>query len=889
MANPFEAAGYEPAKKGVAKDNPFAAAGFEAAEQAQSRDQMTHKAGLEGGTSAEPYGGPKGEVIYGPTTMEPGNDYYSGIPDAGTRYNLSRADNPAEQKAALEKRFGPNVYQDKFGNWMVKPEGFRHAGMKAPEKNTAVIPRKSNMSSAADWADYGGAAIPLAGGVAGAALTGGAGALPAIGGAMSGAAATKALDEIQKKLQGLHRKSCSQTAGEVGKEGLMAGAGEGGGRLLLGAKSALTRGPSMMASDAQKETFKDAAAHGYTPTLAQAIPSLRLASREQQMSHRIFSDPALKKNIESLYHEIEGFMKKSGTPEPDIPDAVERIATASTGDEKFGKILVDSVKRSRQGMELEAKKSRDQASLELSKQLGAVQKQITSKGTDAGAVRGAIVQAYDGFTQKAAEQYGALDQLAGKDLIPTQPLKDAAQQIQVMRQQTGGVVSDPEVDGIAKRISAMPDYVSARGMQQIRSRFGDKWFPQNMIKGLDDAERAQLFKGADESFELAVHQQAGSTEGGVLEGLRATDKWYKTELEKGKNTQVAALVKEAGERGAVDPGQVVDYLIKPGKGEQLGRVLKLLTPEARQNLAGAHFKSMVKESSDVTGEVNSKALRKRVGEMGPMLDQVYGKQDAALIRRYTDMLASYDGHLDPRELGGTHFAQILENAVRKEAQLESFMKDNYLHELSKGGAEASQAVDFVVKPNHPERVREAIKFFGADSKEVSAIRQQLMKKLFSEMFMQEGLQGSKQMSEFVSGKALKKAMAEYGNPTIEAAFGKEMASDMAKFADRVDYVSRSGGKAGELVSSNLALNWMHRKQKVFTIYALSKVMSSPKFMKYVVLGASEPQTAAGRAANKIVNEALLDAARGIPFGATPPFDYKRGQPNMISKAQGFLQ
>ena len=935
MANPFESAGYKPAGKD--KPNPFAAAGFEAAQH----DQMTHKHGFEAGTSADLFGGPKGESIYGPTAMEPGYDYYSGVPDAGVRYDLSRGDNKEEQAAALEKKFGKNVFQDKFGNWLVKPEGFKQAGMKVPEKATAVIPKGGDRRS---MADYAGGLIPVAGGVAAAALAPATGGTSlAIGAGMAGAAGTKALDEIIKMIQGFHRKTTEETVSEPAKEGLMFGAGDIGGRALVGAKGLIAGGASPMSSAASKESFKDAAAHGYTPSLSQAIPGLRLMSREQTMAHRVFSDPAVTKNVEALTKEIEGFLKKSGTPEAEMPEAMQRIVTASTKDEKFGKLIVQTLQRTRSGMELEAKKSREQAKASLSQTFGQVEKVISDKGFDSNIVKQSVADAQAKFSETAANEYGVLDQIAGEPIVLTQPLKDAAAIIEKRRQEGGNIISD-EVGSLIKRIKAMPEKVTVRGMQYDRSRFGEAWYPMGPLKGMSDAERAMIYNATNDAFsatrldleraanpkeieqriiagrpknesklilpeKFTKEQEAARTTvhpdelaaavsgenamrtraGSILKQMKEVDTWYGDNIKKFENVQAQALLKTAGERGAVDPGQVVDYLIKPGKGEQLGRVLKLLTPEARQNLAGAHFKSLMKESSDVGGEVNSKALRKRVTEMGPMLEQVYGKSDAALIRKYSDMLAAYNGHLNPRELGGTHFAQILENAVRKEQAVESFMKDNYLSELSKGGAEATKAVDYIVQPNHPERARQAVKFFGENSKEVQNIRQQTLQRMFSEMFLTEQRGGAKTTAEFISGKELQKVMKEYGNPTMEAVFGKQTLNDLTKFASRIEYVTRKGGAAGELVSSNLALNWWKHKAKLLTIYATSNVMARPGFMKYMVLGMDEPTSAAGRAANKMVNEALMDAARGMPFCVTPPFDKPTAQPGAKQKIEGFMK
>lgn len=895
MANPFESAGFAPAKENKQEKtgaNPFDAAGFESAQKAQSREEMTHKAPFLGGISASEFGGPKEKILYGPQSMEIGYDYYSGVPDSSVRYNLSRADNPAEQKAALEKKFGAgNVFQDKYGNWLVRPEGFKNAGMSVPSKPTAVVPRETDWTSVAGYADYGGAAIPLLGGIAGAAATGGAGLASIVGGA-TGASGAKWLDEAAKKVQGLHRKTLGETYLEAGEQGLMFGAGDVFGRGLVGAKGIIAKGPSRFATEEQKQAFRQATEKGYMPTVSQAIPGMRLLSREQQMTHRVFSDPALQQNIATLTREMEEFLARTGMPKKDIPEAIDKIVSAATGDETFGKVVVKSMQRARKGMELEARKSREQAGLELSKNLGELQKRMSVLGTDTSQVKAAIVSNYEKFQAQAADSYGQLDQLAGKELIPTSPLKDVARQIRMRRAEAGGVVQDPEVDSLLKRIDSMPEFVTARGMQDIRSRFGEKWFPQGMVKGLGDAERALLYGGADESFSLAIHDMGGRPEQKILEkGLRETDEWYKAQIDKFRNVQVQALVRDAYERGAVDSSQVVDYVIKPGKSEQLGRILQLITPEAKQNLAGAHFKSMISSSTDAGGEVNAKVLRKRINDLGPMLEQIYGKTDAAAIRRHSDMLAALNGHLDPRELGGGSFSQILENALRKEQALDKFMKENYLSELSKGGAESSKAIDFIVQPGHPERAREAIKFFGADSKEAQAIRQGLTQRLFSEMFLEDvGLKPGqgKQLAEYVSGKALKKVMSEYGDSTLEAIYGKDMLADMKKFAERVDYVSRRGGQAGELVSSNLALNWFHKKEKVLMIWVSSKVMANPRFMKYVVLGMDEPTSPAGKAANRAVNAALMEAARGLPFGLTPPFDFRRGEPGMVDRSKGYF-
>ena len=89
----------------------------------------THSQGYEAGISGEAFGFEKGRSFYGPQLMEPGYDYSTGVDDTKVHFDLSRADNQDEQRKVLEKKFGSHVFQDKFGNWMVKPEGFGSAGM----------------------------------------------------------------------------------------------------------------------------------------------------------------------------------------------------------------------------------------------------------------------------------------------------------------------------------------------------------------------------------------------------------------------------------------------------------------------------------------------------------------------------------------------------------------------------------------------------------------------------------------------------------------------------------------------------------------------------------------------------------------------------------------
>jgi hypothetical protein len=284
--------------------------------------------------------------------------------------------------------------------------------------------------------------------------------------------------------------------------------------------------------------------------------------------------------------------------------------------------------------------------------------------------------------------------------------------------------------------------------------------------------------------------------------------------------------------------------------------IKNLVPEATwKKVQDAHFSDLISGATrlvDGQEQVSGKILFTQINKMGRTLDAVYGA-DAASIRKYAAELAARDGKLDPSLLQG-NIADNLRVAAATQSKLDKFLSENYLSQLAKPGQEATQAADFIFRPNSPQRIATAKQFYGETSPEFQGLQNEAMKKILAD-FVQPG---QDPLVKLFDGKALTETLNRYGRATLDETFGKQTTDDLFKFARTAQFVTQTNPHKGGIVAAALALHPLRHIWKIADLAGTSYLLRQPGAIRWLSEGINPGN--AGAAAGAITRLGSLAAS-----------------------------
>jgi hypothetical protein len=160
-----------------------------------------------------------------------------------------------------------------------------------------------------------------------------------------------------------------------------------------------------------------------------------------------------------------------------------------------------------------------------------------------------------------------------------------------------------------------------------------------------------------------------------------------------------------------------------------------------------------------------------------------------------------------------------------------------------GSIDPDMVVDYVIKPNHPFRVRQIKDAVPAEtwSKVKSAHAEDLVQSIVKET--------DDPFKQVFDGRAFRDALNKYGRNTLEEVHGKEWTQAAYKYADSLMLASKKAKLSGGIVAANVALHPVANLPKLIWLRALVKVMEQPGTFKYLTEGLQlGPETKAGAAA-----------------------------------------
>ncbi len=522
----------------------------------------------------------------------------AGVPDFTFRSDFSRMDTDEERVEYLNRQVGAGGWTtDKFGNYALTPSGMDR--MQLEHSGKPVLIDEPELTRF-DVADVRGDLPAIAGATLAGVGTGGAGLVAGVLATAGGAAALKGIDEAADAFRGDNLQSPGEMAMDLAKEAAFAGTGETIARTVM-----LPIGRKMLAPQVgrvtpeAREIMEDAAAIGARPNVAQ-ITRAPLLGRSQEMMNRIFGDPLAFTNSKALGDEMSRLTAGAG----------QKIANRTN----LGELIQTNIKAARRAFSADSS---------------------------------AMYQVFD-------------DVVGGRALVPTYRVKQVAQSIldDIPKNVEGrAIMAAPETMTQIGGVLQLPDFISGKQMQALRSRLLDASRVSNLVPGLETRHARLLREAADGAFQDMGDQSAemlarqfdvdlGSEEalkafgeGGpqqlvqnARDALNRANAYYREGVSKFDNNLIARITRDPSFAGSVDPETIVDMMFRKGRASNVNRVMAVLPERVRGNVRRAAIEDIMDSMTDgVTDPIRpiftgARFLKTLEGYGTETLESMFGKQ-----------------------------------------------------------------------------------------------------------------------------------------------------------------------------------------------------------------------------------------------------------------------
>ena len=811
--------------------------------------------------------------------FSPDVDYSAGLPFS-VLTNLDRMDNEEERVNYLTQVFGKDAIKRDPANRIVVStdalvgkgyQTYKGSGKKGVAVDYGPLGKRIGAELVATAPEtLGMMLLPE-----GLGLLGAGGKLMRFAGAATGAGVGKAVDEAAKRAYDQVRKTPAQEADTLAYETLVGLIGEGAAQGLRGTGRFILRGYSPYIEPERKAMVSQLLRRGLVPTVSQAAPVSFLLPYEQNLAKMLFGDKVAANNAKVLSNEIKTKLRQIGVSDQDMPAVFRSITDGDIPTAEINEGLVSSVQQYRSLMEQSITGFNRQMREQVDRDFSTIDRLIDRPPPELatpealqGRIGDEIWAERDKLSNWAREQYTMLDSLMPGPSVPTSTLKTQAQAVFESLPKTQGVpesfrrvqVETPRgkiwrtepVPGqsgkpvfvdekntvleMLQNIRNLPETITFQEASTILSQIAKFNRDPNLLRTVGERNIAQLEKGADAMFDNALI--ADNTTARLL--FDQTRKTYADGIAKFKDTLAQRLIKEAGQRGSIEPEAVVNTLIRDGQSNRVLRIKRMVSPETWQAVKRADWDDIVRGAADDSGVVKGDKLLRALKARGATLEAVYGDDMAGKMRVYASKLASLDAKVPADRLalagqtGDQGFRILTEQATRDAQILDKTMKEELFARLGTEGAPRDGAVEWIIQQGHPERIRQAISYFGENSPQWQQIRILAMQKLLRGAVNKD----ADILTTLFRGSGLRDSIEGMGMESLEAMFGKNVAADLKKFSEEIAFISRDRRNwAGALRAGTLAFHPLSHLSAIAEVAALGHLMTQPGFIRWLALGA----------------------------------------------------
>lgn len=551
--------------------------------------------------------------IEGLSRKDPGIDYDTGVKSLQARYMLSLADTEEERVKTLDELAGKgNWYRDSFGAIVVRPSGLEKLGQSSTT-DVAWDERTGFAAPLRDIADIGQDLPAIGAGIGAGMATGGWGVIPSTLGITAATTVTSGLQEAAESLAGKNLEPPEDVVDRLQKEAVLTAAFTGAGEALRPLGRGLL-GPNrsrVLRNPKRGQVFRESEELGVKLGAGQ-VSGRSLLLRAEGMFKTIFGDLTERPNAEAFAREIHRLKSAAG----------RRMLRVD-----LGKMITDNVR--------------------------------TAART---------------FRSRAGRLYAVVDDLSGgQPFVPTAALKATAKEIEDEIAKTAvtvskgpvpskalarGAIKQPSKRAITRTggepifaterviikdlrdLQKLPDSLTYKQMQAIRSSLFDQYYQPTMAPGLTSNYARRLHKAAGQGIDdaMPVNPQAA-------QAWQDARSYYRDHIDKFDDALIAKITLDPKEAGHLDPELILDRVWRKKNPTKLMRVMRVLPdnikePIRRQAMDDLLIK-IVREKDVFTPIYDGMQLKRALDSYGDeALDAMFGQGTRQELYRLSRVAAA---------------------------------------------------------------------------------------------------------------------------------------------------------------------------------------------------------------------------------------------------------
>lgn len=712
------------------------------------------------------------------------------------------------------------------------------------------------------FGDMQSGALPVAGAIAGGALTGGLGFIPAMAAAGTGGfLGTGAREWMQPEKYQL------QTGPEIFKdmatEGALAMGGEGIGRMLRPLGRAIM-GPNRRRPftafgkqpeaksvvDPERIRLADKGIEkDITMPITQATGRQKLTGFFQRMADTVLGDPRGVKNavgINKWAKEITG------------EDIGTNVAKQKFGEGVFKR--AESLKKTLSG-------ATARISGQLTKKLATVKNDMRGKGVgdlQAPKVRETIESAHDDFMNKSAVDYldpvKALGGGVDSKVFSTKKFVDIAKgklsTSMVTKEGEKFTTASNEVTAKLNQFANLESHTSLNQLMAFRKDLGKSAYTGNLHSDVPAHDAMDFLKAVDDIFDDMTRDLRGP-KGRYLSpkyrqalvGLRNANEKYHEGIKPFQDVLVKSITNDLTKTGTVQPSMIINAM-KGGSEENITSLMGILNstnPKLAKQVKAKFFDEVVwgKTLAGAEGKrFNPSDLVNNIDKLKPdVLKTIYGKEASHQINKLADDLDRYaHGEITPMNIDEGGVVGVLGKLVQAQQVEEEFLKSNFAQIAKKGmnvgGSEYGKLVDMAMKD--AGHAKELMSIVGAGTEEHAKAQNIMIRKLINTL-----QDNTDPVEAFLKEDGLQNALAKLGafsskkqDNALRIFLGEKKFNELVDLS-KVAALTVTKGNSG-LVAMNIVLHPSKNIGKLAEINILSRMINTPGFINFMVNGLKSP-------------------------------------------------
>ena len=833
-----------------------------------------------------------------------GFDTTTGIQDGKLRRMLGRADTPEDEEKVLREGFGLTEDQytrDSRGRLALTPQGAQVFGL---ETDKPVLVDETGFSKN-DFSDLTGLGTVIGGGVTGAiAGTAVGGPIGGIIGAALGGGGGKAIEEGTESLQGVQAQESGEILKDIGKEALIAGAGEG---IVAGVAKVfrVASGTGRVGAKLPEEKIEDIMAastfrgreegKGYMASL-NAIGAPSLVARQQAISEKALGTSArLRQNHQNIMDDLSWLRGTGDSGDIDVQAVASSLkGAAKSGDDTLSVAAKNSEKQLLNHMENIANNLGRAATkdADIDQNLFNIFKDSYKRFDDRVEVRFARIDA-------------ALKNVAGDaKIFNTKSIADEAARFGQKYKNAGAGTSQQKAYQALMDIAALGEKASFGQLYVARKSLRDMHMMNirsDTMKTVEDMFMHQI----DNMLEVASVQGAANTlqrgpRGQFIRGLTRDQKqvlkdasadlrgardFYKDGNKNFEKINAAIskkdLINAVRNDDVINPAGLMNSLIRNDNARLLKEAGEAIDANIgagtfapiREQIAAQWLRTNLNKSMNTSsGKFSASRFKEKVDDLGSTADELFGA-NAVEVRRLAEQLNALSlKNIDESVIknftdAGADLPAIglLKDLRKTSEELATFQRNTINKKLADGNLTDTEAANFI--SDNAMRAEDVKKLFSIlrtqpnGAEQIAKIQTKYMDDLIGD-FDKTFLTDKNQFAKF--GDRLAKNEAKL----IEI-YGPDAAADMKQFGKIMKLLGESAS-GGDLVAANIAANPLENLGTIARLSVVGRVFSSGPFYnsflkKYKAQGAG----ANLKTRRQIAGDLMADAFRGAIVQGIP--------------------